>query len=136
MILLSFKVFCKKHNISQLLKNDSSIYKLLKQITEIIISDEFAILLHRYQISKYRVYKIGIQEQELEEISIRDLLDFQDRFFRPELYEKEEKLRINMLPFYDYSPSIRDVKSVGKGVEFLNKHMSSSIFQNPEKWKG
>jgi sucrose synthase len=43
-------------------------------------------------------------------------------------------LELDFQPFYDYSPEIRDPKNIGKGVEFLNRFLSSKLFQAPDQW--
>lgn len=133
-ILLAFEKFCSEPGRRCSLENSSSAYRLLRQTPELIISDGAAILLHRYQLARYRIYKIHIHSGALEEISTADLLDFQDRFAGANPDGQEEKLRIDFMPFYDYGPNIKDVKRIGKGIEYLNKYMSSSLFQNPDKW--
>ncbi|WP_367142200.1 hypothetical protein [Moorena sp. SIO1F2] len=45
-----------------------------------------------------------------------------------------EVLQLDFQPFYDYSPVIRDPKNIGKGVRFLNRYLSSKLFQDPEQW--
>jgi sucrose synthase len=40
----------------------------------------------------------------------------------------------DFMPFYDFSPTIRDVRTVGNGIRFLNRYMSSSIFSRPREW--
>ncbi len=133
-IMLALEDFCHNNERDGLLSNSSSVYKLLKHTPEIIISEDVVILIHRYQMSRYRYYKISIHMEDVDEISVRELLDIRDRHARPDLYGQDGKLRIDFLPFYDYGPNIKDARRIGKGIEFLNKYMSSNLFQNPDKW--
>jgi sucrose synthase len=43
-------------------------------------------------------------------------------------------LELDFQPFYDYTPTIRDPKNIGKGVRFLNRYLSSKLFQDPRQW--
>ncbi len=109
----------------------------LGKVPEMILFDDFVLLIHRYQMAKDRIYKFSYDETTFgdpEQITIGELLDLRDRCIRKENSATPMKLKIDFTPFYDYSPLIRDPRNVGKGIEFLNRHMSSSIFQNPEKW--
>lgn len=133
-ILLSFKQFCLDQSRQNLIEGTSPLYKFIKQIPEIVFFSDYVLIIHRYQPTKCKIYKMGIQGEMIEEISKKKFLDIMDRYVKPDFPRNEEKLRIDFLPFYDYGPAIRDVKAVGKGVEFLNKNMSSQLFQNPEKW--
>ena len=60
-------------------------------------------------------------------------LDLKDHFI---IREKPLKthLKIDMQPFYDYYPSIRDTKAIGHGVRFLNRYLCSRNFQDPDAW--
>ena len=40
---------------------------------------------------------------------------------------------LNLEPFYDRFPKVRESKSIGKGVEYLNRYLSSRLFNNSEK---
>lgn len=129
---LAFRKFCKKQNKKALL--NSPIFNLINHTPELILQEGIAILIYRYQLARYKFYKIAIHEDIIDEISVRELLDLRDQFVQTHSMQTNGKLRLDFMPFYDFGPSIRDVRSIGKGIEFLNKHMSSSLFQKPEQW--
>lgn len=132
-ILLEFEKFCHNNNKPELLRG-STIYKLLYRTPELTLSDGAVILLHRYRMARYRIYEIGLHGEGVEVLSTAELLDRRDKSVPPEHSDFAGKPRLNFLPFYDYGPSISDVKQVGRGIDFLNKYMSSGLFQDPEKW--
>jgi sucrose synthase len=78
------------------------------------------VLLHRYAIAKYHFCRIRLDGEYMEEISLNDYLDLRDLYF---LKKKRDnyQLKIDFRPFYDFSPSIRDTRSVGNGIRFLNR---------------
>ena len=43
-------------------------------------------------------------------------------------------LHIDYMPFYDYSPSIKDAKTIGNGIRYLNRYLSSNIFSRLDEW--
>jgi sucrose synthase len=115
----------------------TSLTTFLKKVHEIILMDGFVVVIHRYQMAKDRIYKMhysGSVFTNMEEISVEELLGLRDRFVLHTNGESEATLKIDFMPFYDYSPLIRDVKNVGRGIEFLSRHLSSSIFQHPRRW--
>ncbi len=115
----------------------SSLNTFLGKVPEMILFDGFAVFIHRYQMAKDRIYKFSYTHTEFgdpEQISVGELLNLRDRYIRPENGATPMKLKIDFTPFYDYAPLIRDPRNVGKGIEFLNRHMSSSIFQHPDIW--
>jgi sucrose synthase len=133
-ILLDFEKFYKNLDEKGTSHEKTSIHRFLCQIPELIVSDGTVVLLHRYQMSRYKAYRISVQSEEMEEISIPELLDFREWYVNPHLSDSEEILKIDFKPFYDYGPTIKDVKRIGRGIEFLNRYMSSSLFQHPDKW--
>ena len=133
-LVLAFERFCAERNIDEGKCRDSSIRYLLEHTPELIVQDGEVVLVYRYKIAHYIAYLINLHGEQVETIAVPELLDVKDRIARPELGEHAEKLRIDFMPFYDYAPRIRDVRRIGDGIAFLNKHMSSSLFQDPGKW--
>ncbi|NJN38740.1 MAG: sucrose synthase, partial [Acaryochloridaceae cyanobacterium CSU_3_4] len=62
------------------------------------------------------------------------LLDLRDRFVGHYHPQEGDLLEIDFRPFYDYSPVIRDPKNIGRGVQYLNRYLSSKLFDGPQQW--
>jgi len=133
-ILIAFERFCEENDKKSLMSDESGLFKLFKQTPEIIISDDYLVLIHRYQMARYNFYRIRVNSDEIDQITTRELLEFKNRYARPDATPEVSKLHLDFMPFYDYAPNIKDVRTVGKGVDFLNKYMSSSLFRDSEKW--
>jgi sucrose synthase len=99
----------------------------------LFVFDDHLALMHRYAIAKYRYYLIRMDGEHIEETTLVDYLDRRDQHSLPAKTE-EPHLRIDFMPFYDFSPTIRDIRSVGSGIRFLNRYMSSSLFSRPRVW--
>ena len=135
-ILLGFEAFCRDLNQEGLLTGRNGAYRLLRHTPEMmVLGEDQVVLLHRYKPSKYRVYRINVHTGEYEDVAIPELLDLRERFADTEP-EPVSKLRLDFLPFYDYGPSIKDSRRIGNGIDFLNRYMSSSLFQKPAEWQG
>jgi sucrose synthase len=132
-ILYHFRMYCDEKDKGDILKEKSSIYKFLKKVQELFIHDNRIALLHRYDIAKYHYYFLRCDGEHMEESDSKAFLNFKDRYVLKDRVEGNQ-LRINYLPFYDYSPSIRDWRTIGKGIRFLNRYMCSSIFSRPDEW--
>jgi len=136
-VILAFEAFKKEIRPESANKKYPSLAIFLNKVQEIVLFDDFILIIHRYMMGKDRIYKITLSDDKLKtiaEISIGDFLNLRDRLILSAEKDSHNKLRIDFMPFYDYSPSIRDPKNLGKGIEFLNRHMSSSLSQHPEKW--
>ena len=132
-IIQIFRQFCDQNNKSQKFRRNSSMFNFLKKAQEMFLADETLVMLHRYAIAKYRFYRIRLDGEYMEEISLPDYLDLRDSNV---LNKKmgNYHLHIDFMPFYDFSPSIRDTRTVGSGIRFLNRYMCSNIFSRPDEW--
>ncbi|MGD2187667.1 MAG: sucrose synthase [Desulfobacterales bacterium] len=132
-IIQLFRQYCDQHHKSQKFRRDSSMFNFLKKAQELFLADGTLVMLHRYAIAKYRFYRIGLDGDYMEEISLTDYLDLRDSNVLKKKMGNHH-LHIDFMPFYDFSPSIRDTRTVGKGIRFLNRYMCSNIFSRPDEW--
>ncbi len=133
-ILSLFHEYCRNYEKSDSFLQASNLSKLVYYIQEIIVENESLCLIIRPNIAAQEAYRL-LEDLTLEPMSIAELLDLRDRFvgrFNP---QEGDVLEIDFEPFYDYSPSIRDPKNIGKGVAFLNRYLSSKLFQDPRQWQ-
>ncbi|BAU11734.1 sucrose synthase [Leptolyngbya sp. NIES-3755] len=119
---------------SQQLKkqNSSQLEKLIRYVQEIIVEDRNLYFIIRPKIARQEAYRL-LEDLTIEPITIQELLDIRDRFVNHYHPQEGDVFEIDFAPFYDYSPVLRDSKNIGKGVEFLNRYLSSRIFQDSKK---
>jgi len=132
-ILQAFEEFCQAKENPEHFKQSSRLGKLIYYTQEIILEEDSLCLIIRPKIARSLAYRL-LEDLTFEQLSIQELLDRRDRFvdrFHP---EEGDVFEIDFGPFYDYSPIIRDAKNIGKGVEFLNRYLSSKLFQDPGQW--
>ncbi|MBW2435719.1 MAG: sucrose synthase [Desulfobacterales bacterium] len=132
-IVQLFRAYCDQHNKTRQFRQKSSMFNFLKKAQELFLADGTLAMLHRYAIAKYRFYRIRLDGEYMEEIPLDDYLNLRDL----QLLEKKRdnyQLKIDFMPFYDFSPSIRDTRSIGNGIRFLNRYMCSNIFSRPDEW--
>jgi len=132
-IIQLFRQYCDQHNKPQKFSQSSSMFNFLKKAQELFLADGTLVMLHRYAIAKYRFYRIHLDGEYMEEISLTDYLDLRDLHFLKKKTDNYQ-LKLDFMPFYDFSPSIRDTRTVGKGIRFLNRYMCSNIFSRPDEW--
>jgi sucrose synthase len=84
-------------------------------------------------MAKYRFYLVRLDGEYIEEISLSNYLDLKD-YYKTQRRVDNNHLHLDFMPFYDFSPSIRDIRSVGNGIRFLNRYMCSNIFSRPDEW--
>ncbi|NET73123.1 MAG: sucrose synthase [Sphaerospermopsis sp. SIO1G2] len=125
--------YCNKHEKSQQFCTSSNLGKLIYYTQEIIQEEYSFCFIIRPKIASQEVYRVT-EELEIIPMTTEELLDLRDRFVNKFHPQDGDLLELDFGPFYDYSPTIKDPKNIGKGVEFLNRYLSSKIFQNPKEW--
>ncbi|HPQ52736.1 MAG TPA: sucrose synthase [Spirochaetota bacterium] len=132
-LLLAFENYCVAGKKSKTFREKSSVLDFLKKIQELFFRDGYAVIMHRHGIAKYRFYLLRCDGEDMTELDVGEFLDYKDQYL---LQGKNEgmHLHIDLMPFYDFSPSIRDTKNIGNGIRFLNRYLCSSIFQHPGDW--
>ena len=133
-ILYWFRHYCDLKGKNGRFRKKSSIFNFLKKIQELFRIEEHIAILHRYDIAKYRFYMLRGDGDHMESIDSHRYLDLKDRFVLQH-NRNGNSLHLDFLPFYDYSPSIRNTRTIGNGIRFLNRFMSSNIFNRPEEWQ-
>ena len=132
-ILQLFRDYCDKHESPAPLLESSSIFAFLKKAQELFIVESHLALMHRYAMAKYRFYIIRNDGEYIEETTLDSYLNLRDYYAR-QMKSNGLRLRLDFMPFYDFTPTIRDIRSVGNGIRFLNRYMSSNIFSRSREW--
>jgi sucrose synthase len=114
-------------------RNETSVYNFICRIQELFYQDHYLVILHRSQIARYRFFMLRVDGSYMEEIDISRFLDLKEYHILNRM-PGDKHLRIDYLPFYDYSPVMKDAKNLGNGIRYLNRYLSSNIFNRPEEW--
>lgn len=85
----------------------------------------------REKIGTSQHYKFNSEENCYKQISAVEYLKAKEQFRNPNY--SNDLLTLNFQTFYEKFPRVREAKSIGRGVEYLNRFLSSSMFTNPQK---
>jgi sucrose synthase len=129
-----FSEYCQNHTLPERYYHSSDLSKLVYYTQEIIIEQQSLCWLIRPRIATQKAYRL-LEDLTCKPMSVQELLDLRDRLVDRSHPQDGDLLEIDFQPFYDYSPTIRDPKNIGKGVEFLNRYLSSKLFQDPSQWQ-
>jgi len=132
-ILNAYTEYCSKYQKPEEFYNSSNLGKLIYYTQEIIRENGSICIILRSKIASQDAYRLT-EELNIELLSVQELLDIRDRFVNHYHPNEGDILELDFQPFYDYTPTIRDPKNIGKGVEFLNRYLSSKLFQDPKQW--
>lgn len=133
-ILTAFADYCKNYEKSEQFCTTSRLSKLIYYLQEAIIDGSSLCLIIRPRIANQEAYRL-LEDMTVEPMGLQDLLDLRDRLVNRYHPQEGDVFEVDFQPFYDYSPTIRDAKNIGKGVEFLNRYLSSKLFQDQAQWQ-
>ncbi|WP_250124180.1 sucrose synthase [Chroococcidiopsis sp. CCMEE 29] len=132
-ILTAYTDYCNKYQKPNEFYNSSNLGKLIYYTQEIIQEDSNLYLIIRPKIAGQEVYRLT-EDLSVDSLTVQDLLDLRDRLVNRFHPNEGDILELDFGPFYDYTPTIRDAKNIGKGVQYLNRYLSSKLFQDPRQW--
>ncbi|MEG3909803.1 sucrose synthase [Microcoleus sp. w2-18bC1] len=133
-IVNAFATYCTKYEKPEEFHQSSHLSKLIYYVQEIILEDGSLCVLLRPKIASMEIVRVA-DDLTVEQMTVQDLLDVRDRFVNHFHPQEGDILELDFGPFYDYSPTIRDPKNIGKGVQFLNRYLSSKLFQDARQWQ-
>lgn len=133
-ILSAFEAYCTNHQKPEQFFRSSLLGRLIYYVQEIILDIESFCVIIRPRIASQEVFRIYREDLTVEPMSTEQLLDLRDRIVNCYHPHEGNVLELDFQPFNDYSPTIRDPKNIGKGVQFLNRYLSSKLLQEPGQW--
>lgn len=134
-ILQTFADYCSTHDKPAYFFRTSSLGELIQYAHELIVEEDDFWLLLRPKIAAQEIYRVAADLSSVRPAPIQDLLNLRDRIAHRSYFpEKGRLLEIDFTPFYADSPTIRDPRNIGNGLEFLNRYLSSKLFQDPQQW--
>ncbi len=132
LVLGDIKNFYNQYQEKCETKNEELV-EVIEMLQEAMIYDHTIYLDVREIIGAPWFYRINVEESLLDKISIKEFLMAKETFINPEA--PNNILTINFKPYYNKAPSVRDVNGIGKGVEYLNRFLSSKMFTDIGKWR-
>ncbi|HAG80434.1 MAG TPA: sucrose synthase [Cyanobacteria bacterium UBA12227] len=133
-ILSAFNEYCTSHQKPGYFYPSSTLGRLIYYTQEIILENESLYLIVRSKIAAQEAFRV-LEDLTVEPITVQELLDVRDRLVNRYNPLEGDVLELDFKPFYDFSPTIRDPKNIGKGLQFLNRFLSSKLFQDPQQWQ-
>ncbi len=100
---------------------------LVDMIQEALATETDLYLALRARVAQWNYVHIHVGEGQLREIEVGDYLKFKESLANGGP-EEDDPLEIDLSPFERGFPKLGDIRSIGRGVEFLNRHLSSRLF--------
>jgi sucrose synthase len=130
-IWYEYKQFIKT-DIGASLK-DTAIEKLIFNTQVAVFGSPWIYLFVRSGIANSKYYKYHLDDVCFTEVPVSEYLEFQERLSNGQPDANPWTLEIDLTPFNRGFPRMKETKSIGRGVEFLNRYLSNRLFVDLEK---
>ncbi|WOH09011.1 hypothetical protein DCAR_0728462 [Daucus carota subsp. sativus] len=127
-LLSEFQAISK---IDRLKLEDSAFVQLLNSTQEAIVCSPWVALAIRLRPGVWEYVRLDVHQLVVEELTVPDYL-----YLKEELVNASSNgnfvLELDFAPFTASIPRPTLTKSIGNGVEFLNRHLSAKMFQDKD----
>ncbi|KAG9147563.1 hypothetical protein Leryth_007346 [Lithospermum erythrorhizon] len=126
-LLAEFDATVKKGNNLM----DHAFEDLLKSTQEAIVSPPWVALAIRLRPGVWEYVRVNVKGLAVEELTVPEYLHFKEKLVNANL-NGNFVLELDFEPFTASFPRPTLTKSIGNGVEFLNRHLSAKMFHDKE----
>lgn len=134
-ILQAFEDYCNNAHKPAYFYHSSALGELIRYTHEIILEEESVWFIIRPKIAFQEVCRLTTDLSHVEPMPVQAFLNLGDNIVGHSTRATGGVLEIDVQPFYDSFPTIRDPRNIGKGIEFLHRYLSSQLFTD-SKAKG
>ena len=145
-ILQAFEDYCNNNNKPAYFYRSSALGELIHYTHELILEEDNVWFIVRPRVASQEVCRLRADLSGVESMPMQALLKLRDRLVDSERGEPSYALgghggtaptggvlEIDVHPFYDSFPTIRDPRNIGKGIEFLHRYLSSQLFADSKR---
>ena len=109
---------------------DTPLKKVISNCQEAILEDPWIYFAIRERVGRWVYVRFHVEALEHEQIPVAQFLKFKERVVDGVENVQKWPLEIDFGPFNREFPRMKEPRSIGRGVEFLNRRLSSSLFQS------
>ena len=99
---------------------------------EAAINHSWVYLAARPHVARWYFLRLHIDTMSLEQVEVQEFLHFKERLIDP-TGNDPWLLELDLAPFSREFSKLHESHSIGRGVEFLNRRLSSSLFEELDK---
>ena len=135
-ILQAFEDYCNNYQKPAYFSRTSALGELIHYTHEIILEKESVWFIVRPKIASQDICRLAVDLSHFESMPVQAWLNLQDRFVSGDTTGLSDSptghegtvatsgvLEIDVRPFYESFPTIRDPRNIGKGIEFLHRYL-------------
>nr|VFJ97989.1 MAG: sucrose synthase [Candidatus Kentron sp. H]VFJ98205.1 MAG: sucrose synthase [Candidatus Kentron sp. H]VFK03340.1 MAG: sucrose synthase [Candidatus Kentron sp. H] len=108
----------------------SPLAQLITSTEEAAVEAPWLYLAVRPYVARWEYLRIHVDTMSVEPIPVSEYLIFKERLVQGRDDLDQYRLEIDLGPFSREFPRLREARSIGRGVEFLNRTLSSDLFES------
>ncbi|MFP4080318.1 MAG: sucrose synthase [Ectothiorhodospira sp.] len=105
----------------------SALAQMLEDVQEAVITAPWVAFSVRPRVGRWVYLRIHADELAVEPVPVEAFLEIKERLVAPHL-EEDRPLEFDIGAFQRNFPNMRESRSIGQGLEFLNRKLSSQLF--------
>ncbi len=110
--------------------HDTPLEKLLGRVQEAAVDDVWIYLALRVRVGRWEYLRVHLDTMSIERITVSKFLYFKENLINGGQDPWSWELEIDLEPFAREFPKMHEARSIGRGVEFLNRRLSSRLFED------
>lgn len=118
-----FTVYCKEHKLQWL--KESPLAVALSKAQEVAVDDEWLYMAIRPRVAHWHYMRFRYLDGEITEVGVAEFLAFKEKLIQGKYVE--QILEFDLAPFERDFPKMTLSRSIGHGVEFLNRIFSGRL---------
>uniref|UniRef100_A0A1D1Z3C2 Sucrose synthase n=1 Tax=Anthurium amnicola TaxID=1678845 RepID=A0A1D1Z3C2_9ARAE len=111
---------------------DGPFFEVLKTAQEAIVLPPFVAIAVRPRPGVWEYVRVNVYELSVEQLSVAEYLRFKEELVDGRRFNDHYVLELDLEPFNASFPRPSRSSSIGNGVQFLNRHLSSIMFRNKD----
>lgn len=111
---------------------DTELPQLISRVQEAALRAPWIYIAARPGIARWVHARVHSETLQYETIHVGEYLHFKEQLALP-AKQDEWLLEIDLAPFNRDFPRMKETRSIGRGVEFLNRRLSSQLFREHDK---
>jgi sucrose synthase len=124
-LVRAYEDFCNSSPGSSL--RSTVMTPLITRTQEAVVASPVIYLAVRERVARWTYVQLHAEEMQSREISVSDFLAAKERIVE-DGHGERYVLEVDLSPFERGFPSLQQSRSIGRGVEYLNRHLSQRLF--------
>ncbi|HUU84505.1 MAG TPA: sucrose synthase [Phycisphaerae bacterium] len=125
------RAFCAENHAGDIA--ESPLGQMVQAAQEAALAAPWMCLAARPRIGQWTYWRLHVEALDVDELSVSEFLAFKERLANGQAHTDEWPLEIDLGPFNTAFPRLKETRSIGHGVAFLNRKLSSELFQELDK---